>query len=143
MSFGPPSWRAYPGAPRPGTRLCPADEIEEGEAKVFAFGAGEDRPDERFEMLVLRWQGRLLAYVNDCPHAGTPLDWPRGKFFDRAGSRLMCATHGALFRPDNGLCTAGPCLGDQLSPVPIEVTDGEVVITWLSPGGYTSIIRRP
>jgi nitrite reductase/ring-hydroxylating ferredoxin subunit len=56
--------------------------------------------------------------VNRCPHVGTPLDWAENEFLDREGRHIVCATHGALFRIDDGRCVAGPCQGDRLEPFP-------------------------
>ena len=73
---------------------------------------------------------RVFGYVNACPHAGTPLDWQPDRFLDAEGSRLMCHTHGALFRVEDGYCEAGPCAGDRLTPFAVEIdAAGQVVPT--------------
>ena len=64
--------------------------------------------------------------MNRCPHVGTPLDWAENEFLDREGRHIVCATHGALFRIDDGRCVAGPCQGDRLEPFPFAVRDGVV-----------------
>jgi len=38
----------------------------------------------------------------------------------------VCANHGALFEPENGACLSGPCSGDSLTAVPLDVRDGEI-----------------
>jgi len=48
-------------------------------------------------------------------------------FFDAEGRHLVCSTHGAVFRPEDGYCLAGPCAGESLEPVPVEVREGRVV----------------
>ena len=40
-----------------------------------------------------------------------------GDFFDASKLYLVCATHGALYEPDSGLCVAGPCRGARLKAV--------------------------
>jgi len=51
---------------------------------------------------VVNHDGRYRAYVNRCPHRGTPLDlWPN-ELFAEDGRALVCATHGALFEPATG-----------------------------------------
>ena len=58
---------------------------------------------------VVNHDGAYFAYVNRCPHIGTPLDlWPN-EFLSEDGRLLVCSTHGALFEPDGGRCIAGPC----------------------------------
>jgi nitrite reductase/ring-hydroxylating ferredoxin subunit len=102
--------------------LCRADAIAEGAARGFALGSGFARR----LVLVLRKNGILRAYVDSCPHAGTPLEMAADDFFDRDGRYLLCRTHGALFRPEDGVCVAGPCIGARLKPVPIDIADGAI-----------------
>jgi len=58
---------------------------------------------------VVCFQGELRAWRNHCPHAGSPLDWIPGQFFDADGRNLVCHTHHAEFEPLSGECIAGPC----------------------------------
>ncbi len=104
--------------------LCRADAVPEGGGRGFSFGDGT----ERQAVFVIRRHDRLYAYINECPHFGTPLDGLPDRFFDRAGEHLLCGTHGALFRPEDGFCVRGPCAGEHLAPLAITVADGEV---WL------------
>ena len=72
--------------------------------------------------------GCYRAYVNRCPHVGTPLDlWPN-EFLADDGRTLVCSTHGALFEPDTGHCTAGPCAGRGLTPLPLRVEDDALIV---------------
>ena len=75
---------------------------------------------------VVRWRARPFAYINECQHQSTELDWNAGDFFDESKLYLMCATHGALYEPDSGFCVAGPCQGARLAPVEICERDGGV-----------------
>ncbi len=59
------------------------------------------------------------AYRNVCPHVPVPLDRPDEDLLTRDGKFLVCARHGALFVPENGLCVAGPCEGESLTPLPL------------------------
>lgn len=103
-------------------RLCAESQIKEGEGRGFVFGSGM----EREALFVVRWKGALHAYRNVCPHAGTPLDWPEDRFFDSEGDYLMCGTHGAVFRPEDGVCIEGPCQGRALERVAIRFEDGVI-----------------
>jgi nitrite reductase/ring-hydroxylating ferredoxin subunit len=61
----------------------------------------------------------LQAWVNICPHQGRRLDYAPGKFLiDK--ERLVCASHGATFQLDDGLCVGGPCRGEHLSGVGVD-----------------------
>ena len=63
---------------------------------------------------VLRFNGVLYAYVNQCAHIPIELDWSQGEFFDSSKEFIICATHGAHYLPESGHCVMGPCKGKQL-----------------------------
>lgn len=107
-----------------GTRLCRLDDLAEGSPRGFELGAGTDRLD----LLVLRQGSRVVAYRNECPHAGSPLDLLPDQFLSPDGRHLQCHTHGALFRIADGMCIAGPCLGRALAPVAVRAEDEALVI---------------
>lgn len=87
------------------------------------------RADGAVDAFVVNHRGRYYAYVNRCPHVGTPLDlWPN-EFLTEDGDRLICSTHGAVFEPASGRCTAGPCLGDSLTPLPARHEGGTLTVT--------------
>ena len=81
------------------------------------------------ESLILYRDGQQVrAWLNVCPHAGRRLDWAPGKFLKSKEGHLVCAVHGATFELVNGDCIAGPCRGDALRSVAVEVRDGMVVL---------------
>ena len=100
-----------------GQVLCRLEEIPDGTAKGFDLGGG----DEPLEILVVREGAHVFAYINVCPHTGSPLDWQPDDFMSEDACHIMCHTHGALFEIEDGFCIAGPCAGDQLKPVKVEV----------------------
>lgn len=107
-----------------GLVVCVLAQVAEGEAKSFVFGSGADRVD----VVVVRAQGQVRAYVNSCPHLGTPLETLTDRFLSDDGAFLVCSTHGAQFRIDDGVCTYGPCLGQALTPISVEVKGEEVCV---------------
>jgi nitrite reductase/ring-hydroxylating ferredoxin subunit len=76
----------------------------------------------------VRYNGKVYAYLNRCAHVPVEMDWMDGAFFDYSKLYLICATHGAMYLPDNGLCVQGPCPGKRLKPVAIEERDGLVLL---------------
>ncbi len=72
------------------------------------------------DAFVVRWRGRLLAYLNACRHQGLPLDFHDGRFFDDAADALVCVHHGARYRPEDGACLDGPCAGGRLTALALE-----------------------
>jgi nitrite reductase/ring-hydroxylating ferredoxin subunit len=115
--------RSDAARPPAGTRLCALAEIAEPGAKGFRFRDGE----AMFAGFVVRVAGEVAGYVDCCPHAGWPLAAFDDRYFARDGRHLLCAGHAALFRPEDGVCVAGPCAGERLTPWPVAVADGQVV----------------
>lgn len=85
--------------------------------------------DGSAESLILLREGRAVrAWLNVCPHAGRRLDWAPGKFLLSKAGQLVCAAHGATFELQGGQCLAGPCRGEALRAVPVQVRDGMVAL---------------
>ena len=104
--------------------LCSLAELEPTGSRGFSVGEG-DWPLRGF---VVKTAPAVAAYVNYCPHAGHPLNMRPNRFLTPDGSLLLCCSHGALFARDNGLCIAGPCQGQKLTPIPVEVMSGYVLL---------------
>ena len=105
--------------------LARIEQIEDGgfvEVEVVLAGDAES-------LILHRDGGRARAWLNVCPHAGRRLDWAPGQFLKSKDGLLVCAAHGASFELVEGSCVAGPCRGDRLRAVAVEVRDGAV---WLS-----------
>jgi len=109
--------------PAAGVVLCRLDEIADPGAKGFHFRVGE----AEFAGFVVRRDGQVAGYVDSCPHAGWPLAMNPDRYLTRDGALILCSGHGALFRPADGHCIAGPCAGGALQPWPVEAVDGTVV----------------
>ena len=106
------------------TLLADVRELAEGKCKIYALTV-DNKP---LELFILHHGGRYYAYENHCPHTGVNLNWQADQFLDITEQRIQCATHGALFRIEDGLCEWGPCLGKRLRPLAIEERDGKLVL---------------
>ena len=105
--------------------LIALDSIEDGGfAEVEALVGGDAE-----SLIVHRVGANARAWLNVCPHAGRRLDWAPGQFLKSKDGHLVCAAHGASFELVRGDCVAGPCRGDSLRRVAVEIRDGEV---WLA-----------
>ncbi len=104
--------------------LCRLEDIPDGEGKGFTI----DTASGREEIFVVRRGQQAFAYVNSCPHNGTPLDRVEHQFMTPDKQFIMCATHGAQFRVEDGFCIDGPCGGDSLDNLTLKVEDGLVVL---------------
>ncbi len=75
----------------------------------------------------VRHRGAVQAYLNRCTHVPMELDWQPNQVFDITGQWLLCATHGAVYRPDTGACAGGPCRGGL---VKIQLREAEGLVYW-------------
>lgn len=104
--------------------ICRLADLQESGARGFIMGSG-DWPLRGF---VVRYGNEVRAFVNHCPHAGHPLDLRPHRFLTPDRAMILCSSHGALFEKDAGLCLAGPCAGERLRAVPLEVIGDFVLI---------------
>jgi nitrite reductase/ring-hydroxylating ferredoxin subunit len=110
---------------RDGARvIAQVHEVQPGTVKKFCLICEKYRVDA----FLVNHQGRFYAYVNRCRHMATPLDFVRDQFLSEDGRFLRCYTHGALYAPATGLCTAGPCKGESLYRLPVRVDGGEILV---------------
>lgn len=108
-------------------------ELADGDYRVYAV--------DGFEVGVFRVGDKVIAYRNECPHAGGPVC--QGKIFHQieealtadmksAGLRhskrrnVVCPWHGYEFDIETGRHPGDPNV--RLTPVRIGVRDGEIVI---------------
>lgn len=114
--------------------ICRSEDVQDG-GTAYRFEIDADpRPLPAF---VVRHRGAVRAYVNQCAHIPVELDWQPGQVFDRSGLYLICATHGALYDPENGRCLGGPCRGRGLAgqqgqaglrPIAVTEREGDIVL---------------
>ncbi len=76
---------------------------------------------------VTRIGGAVAGWVDRCPHAGMPLAIVPGRYLTREGDLILCASHGALFRPGDGRCVGGPCAGQSLTPWPVRLEGDQIL----------------
>lgn len=94
--------------------------------KGFRFNL--ERYGREVPAFVIRFNGQVHAYLNECGHVPAELDWMPGEFFDDSKLYLICSIHGALYAPDSGRCLGGRCQGRGLKPLPIREIDGLILL---------------
>lgn len=107
-------------------------DLKDPGSRGFTVSAGNATHD----VFVVRKGDLVAAYLNRCPHTGAPLDWTENQFLSLDGKHIQCAMHAALFEIKDGVCVAGPCVGDRLTPIAVTIEEDEVVVR---PGGLLSI----
>jgi nitrite reductase/ring-hydroxylating ferredoxin subunit len=106
-------------------KIARADDVKEGRTVKFSFPRSDGKPIEGF---LACFQGTLVAYENRCRHLPLSLDFHDGRFFSQDGQHFICQNHNAIYEPLTGLCVRGPCEGQSLKALKIEVTGGDI---WL------------
>jgi nitrite reductase/ring-hydroxylating ferredoxin subunit len=110
-------------APAGALPVCASADLEEaGKACVFDVLLWR-RPARAF---ALRFEGRVVAYINRCAHVPTEMDWQPGEFLDAERRFIVCTMHGAIYEPTTGHCIGGPCAGARLMRVDVVERDGQV-----------------
>jgi len=103
--------------------LCAsADLAERGKAVVFDV-LQYRQPARAF---ALRFDGRVVAYLNRCQHVPAEMDWQPGEFLDSEREFILCSIHGAAYEPRSGRCVGGPCGRARLTALQVEERDGQV-----------------
>jgi nitrite reductase/ring-hydroxylating ferredoxin subunit len=97
--------------------LCQSGQLEEkGRALVFDVLHFK----EPVTAFVLRFEGRVVAYLNRCAHVPTEMDWQPGEFLDAGREFILCSIHGAAYEPRSGRCAGGPCGRGHLTRIQVE-----------------------
>ncbi len=116
-------------------RIARIEDIPAG-GLIFTYREG---PFDEEGILLRLPGGGVRAYKNECRHLPMRLgERTGGEIWDAERSRLVCSSHGAVYRPADGLCIAGPCRGSHLRTLPVEVRDGEV---WLDTARLGAFFR--
>jgi nitrite reductase/ring-hydroxylating ferredoxin subunit len=105
-------------------RICNLSDLADGIARGYALSIA----GQKISVILIHHAGQVYAYQNSCPHTGVSLDWMPDEFMDVSGKLLQCATHGALFQPENGYCIHGPCVGSYLKKVAIQIKNSNIYL---------------
>jgi nitrite reductase/ring-hydroxylating ferredoxin subunit len=105
--------------------IGPLAELDDPGCREFQIGEG----DWPFRGFVVRQGDQVYAYQNFCVHVGHPLNWMPDDFLSKDRESIQCASHGALYEIDTGLCFRGPCAGKSLRRVDVSVRGGDIYVT--------------
>jgi nitrite reductase/ring-hydroxylating ferredoxin subunit len=105
--------------------LCSLEELDNPGSRGIVM----ETQQGPLNIFLVRKGQQVYGYFNRCPHTGVNLDWLPDQFLDLSGGFIQCATHGALFRIEDGICVRGPCAGDCLKAIELRIELGEVVLS--------------
>ena len=106
------------------TKIYKFDDLSDIDARgLVATVDGKQR-----NIFVVRKGAQVFAYLNWCPHNQVLIDQIPNKFFNSDMSYIQCSKHGALFKINNGLCVEGPCEGERLKSLDVNIEDGIIYL---------------
>lgn len=107
-------------------RIVVADAASLGDRQTakFTFMDGVDRK----EGFVIARAGRLFAYRNECRHIPMTMDWVENRFLSRNRRFIQCATHGARYEIETGLCVDGPPAGETLRSLKVSIEGNDAIV---------------
>ena len=103
----------------PRIKLCSVDDLEEIDSRGFEI----TEVTTPYDIFVVRNFDNITAYKNSCPHNHGPLNWLEDVFLSDDKEYIQCVNHGALFELDTGHCIYGPCAGQALNRIDINIED--------------------
>ncbi|MDH5483971.1 MAG: Rieske (2Fe-2S) protein [Gammaproteobacteria bacterium] len=101
-------------------KLCHINDIEDPGSKGFELTINQ----QPLNIFIVKKDDRVFGYINQCPHAGINLEWLPDDFLDMDKDLIQCSVHGALFVIETGECAGGPCNGQPLQSIELDI-DGE------------------
>lgn len=102
----------------------PFQELKIGGAFVFDYRLS----GKLLDGFIIKHEQGYSAYQNLCAHIPVALDYDDGDFFHDKIGRIVCKTHGATFRPEDGLCDSGPCTGQSLNKFELQIAESEFIV---------------
>lgn len=112
--------------------VCPSTRLLERGQGVSWDVRQHGQPVRAF---ALRFEGRVVGYLNRCAHVPSEMDWQPDEFLSHDREWIVCSLHGATYDPRSGICVAGPCSGARLTAVAVGEHHGQV---WWRPSGNIS-----
>jgi nitrite reductase/ring-hydroxylating ferredoxin subunit len=113
--------------PQEAREICALADMPPDAARGFTL-YGADATHEKLDLIIWRHGDALGGFVNQCPHMGLPLETFPDRFLSADGAALICSAHGARFTFD-GRCFVGPCKGQKLHAVALNVRDGHIYMS--------------
>ena len=100
-----------------------ADIAELGKFPFTVMHRGEKR-----EAILIRFQGMVYGYLNQCVHMPKALDCEDGNIFDDTKRYLQCSMHSICYDPVSGVSLSEICAGKKLTAIKVREEDGQIYL---------------
>ena len=104
--------------------VCQAEDLREQDYRIVDI----DYHGRPHSAIVLRYQGNLYAYLNQCVHMPRRLNCERNTIFDEEKQHLRCSMHGIVYQPESGASISTMCNGEKLTALRLREVDGRIVL---------------
>lgn len=108
--------------------VCRDGDLGHGDVRTAMLGHDDDGLPV-MAILLRDEEGRVVAYRNLCRHLPVPLDGGTGELLTEDGAHLVCGTHAATYRVNDGYCVDGPCKGLSLQLLYVRHDDGDLYVS--------------
>lgn len=122
--MGPPESRSASAREKRKLLICGSAELTGHQHRIVPVLFKK----ERQTAIVLRHEGQVHAYLNQCVHMVRRLDCMHDAVFDAAKGYLRCSMHGIVYDPATGESLSVLCAGERLEALRCSEIDGQVYI---------------
>ncbi len=105
-------------------QVARVEDVPHGSSKKFILVCD----GRQIDGFIVNYHGGFYAYRNRCCHIPMSMDWFDNQFLSEDGRYIICATHGATYHPATGECVAGPCPGEYLDRLPLQILNGVIFV---------------
>lgn len=110
--------------PRNYAKICSSADI----AELGKFPFTLQYRGEKREALLIRFQGMVYSYLNQCVHMPKALDCENENIFDDTERYLQCSMHSICYDPVSGVSLSEICAGKKLTAIKVREEDGQVYL---------------
>ncbi|MDT4289093.1 Rieske 2Fe-2S domain-containing protein [Methylomonas sp. MO1] len=99
--------------------ICPTQQLPElGKFSFELLYRGAPQ-----HAVLIRFQGEVYGYLNQCVHMPRTLDCENSNIFDESGRYLQCSMHSICYDPVSGESLSEICLGKKLTALKVKEQD--------------------
>jgi len=107
------------------TFICKLDSLIPDRAEVRHIESSHGP----LSIVIVSKNKRVYAYENKCPHGWVSLESASTEINSGCKQYIQCSSHFAQFRMEDGLCVYGPCQGQSLIKLDIQVKMNDIYYT--------------
>jgi nitrite reductase/ring-hydroxylating ferredoxin subunit len=104
--------------------ICTEERVPERGKYAFAVNYRGTRRNA----VLIRFEGEIYGYLNQCVHMPKALDIEQSHIFDESGRYLQCSMHKICYEPKTGESVSELCAGRSLTALKVREQAGAVYL---------------